>query len=161
MVHICNWLGVYLFLPAVALWSRHGTASSLCCLVGISGYDHRRGFLQPQLQKRLPIAHSTFITGTIWAVWHIPLWFIPGTHQQTDLNFLWFLINAAALSFLLAAIYNGTRSIFLCILFHAFTNAFWDIIPPSYEFLPIIIVLILSYVFSLITIKYCRSHCQP
>jgi len=112
-----------------------------------------RGFLQPELQKKLSIIQSTFLVGVIWAVWHLPLWFISGTHQETNLDFLWFLINAVALSFLLAAIYNGTKSIFLCILFHAFTNAFWDVILPSYEYIPIVIMLVLSFIFSLVLIK--------
>jgi membrane protease YdiL (CAAX protease family) len=112
-----------------------------------------RGFLQPELEKKLPIIPSTFIVGTIWAVWHAPLWFIAGTHQESNLDFLWFLINAIALSFLLAAIYRRTKSIFLCILFHAFTNAFWDVILPSYEYMPIIIMLAVSFISFLIIIK--------
>lgn len=103
-----------------------------------------RGFLQPQLQKKLPVSLSTLILSVIWAIWHLPLWFIVGTHQQVNMNFFWFLINAMALSFLFAAIYYGTKSIFMCILLHAMTNAFWDVITPSYKFLPISIILVVS-----------------
>lgn len=85
-----------------------------------------RGFLQPALQRKMSTAVSTLIVSAIWAVWHLPLWFIVGTNQ-TSLNFLSFLIIATALSFVLAALYNATQSIFLCIVMHALINGFWDV----------------------------------
>lgn len=85
-----------------------------------------RGFLQPALQRKISATASTLIVSVIWAVWHLPLWFIVGT-SQTNLNFLFFLITAIALSFILAALYNATQSIFLCIVMHAFINSFWDV----------------------------------
>ena len=89
-----------------------------------------RGCLQPELQKKLPITISALIIGVIWAIWHLPLFFIIGTNQNSD-NFLWFFISAIALSFLLTQIYSITKSIFLCIIFHAFINTFWDVFVPN------------------------------
>lgn len=85
-----------------------------------------RGFLQPALQHKIPAFPSTMIVSAIWSLWHLPLWFILGTNQ-TEMNFLAFFITSIALSLLLAALYNVTGSIFLCILMHAFTNSFWDV----------------------------------
>lgn len=94
-----------------------------------------RGFLQPALQRKMPAFKSTLIVSIIWAVWHLPLWFIVGTNQ-TSINFISFLITAMALSFVLASLYNATQSIFLCIVMHAFINGFWDVFRPNDYILP-------------------------
>lgn len=94
-----------------------------------------RGFLQPTLQKKIPAVASTLMVSVIWAVWHVPLWFIVGTNQ-TSMNFISFLITAMALSFVLAALYNSTQSIFLCIVMHAFINGFWDVFKSNDHILP-------------------------
>ncbi|MHB8062764.1 MAG: CPBP family intramembrane glutamic endopeptidase, partial [Ruminiclostridium sp.] len=93
-----------------------------------------RGFLQPELEKKLPSSISSLIVGSIWAVWHLPLWFIIGSNQSS-MNGLWFFINAIALAFLLTATYSVTKSIFLCIISHALLNAFWDVFVPNTEVL--------------------------
>jgi membrane protease YdiL (CAAX protease family) len=85
-----------------------------------------RGFLQPALQHTIPAFPSTLIVSSIWTIWHLPLWFILGTNQA-KMNFITFFITAMALSLILAAVYNSTGSIFLCILMHAFINSFWDV----------------------------------
>jgi len=88
-----------------------------------------RGFLQPTLQKRWSPLLSTFMVGAIWTIWHLPLWFVVGSNQM-NMNFLWFTLTALALSFLLTIIYLSTKSIFLCIIFHAFINSLWDVFIP-------------------------------
>jgi hypothetical protein len=40
-----------------------------------------RGFLLPRLQTRHNALISSLIVGVIWAIWHIPLFFIKGTSQ--------------------------------------------------------------------------------
>ena len=52
-----------------------------------------RGFLQPALQKKFSIFISTMIVSIIWAVWHLPLWFIPGTNQSQRLYLLYYHVN--------------------------------------------------------------------
>ncbi|MGE7091852.1 CPBP family intramembrane glutamic endopeptidase [Lysinibacillus sp. NPDC048646] len=89
-----------------------------------------RGFLQPTLQKRWSSFTSTIIVGVIWAIWHLPLWFVVGSNQM-NMNFLWLPLSALALSFLLTVIYLSTKSIFLCIIFHAFINSLWDVFIPN------------------------------
>ncbi len=88
-----------------------------------------RGFLQPTLQKRWSPFTSTIIVGVIWAVWHLPLWFVIGSNQM-NMNFLWFSLTALALSFLLTIIYLSTKSIFICIIFHTLINSFWVVFVP-------------------------------
>ncbi|PFF23285.1 CPBP family intramembrane metalloprotease [Bacillus anthracis] len=94
-----------------------------------------RGFLQPALQKRFSASFSTIIVSFIWAIWHWPLWFIPGTNQ-TQRDFLAFIITTIAISFLLTTIYNATKSIFMCLIFHALLNSFWSVYVPNDKVLP-------------------------
>lgn len=89
-----------------------------------------RGYLQPTLQKKWSPFNSTLIVGGIWTIWHLPLWFVVGSNQM-NMNFLWFTLSALALSFLLTVIYSATNSIFLCIIFHALINSFWDVYIPN------------------------------
>ncbi len=103
-----------------------------------------RGFLQPTLQRRIPAVVSTLIVSIIWAVWHLPLWFIVGTNQ-TSMNYISFLITAMGLSFVLAALYNATQSIFLCIVMHAFINGFWDVYKSNDYILPSLPVLLFGF----------------
>lgn len=100
-----------------------------------------RGFLQPALQKRFSAFFSTVIVSIIWASWHLPLWFIPGTNQSQR-DFLSFTITTFAVSFLLTIIYNATKSIFMCIIFHALLNSFWSVYVPNDKILPAFATLI-------------------
>ncbi|WOA55663.1 CPBP family intramembrane glutamic endopeptidase [Bacillus mycoides] len=94
-----------------------------------------RGFLQPALQKKKSAFFSTVIVSVIWAIWHWPLWFIPGTNQ-TQRDFIAFIITTIAVSFLLTTIFNATKSIFMCLIFHALLNSFWSVYVPNDKVLP-------------------------
>lgn len=104
-----------------------------------------RGYLQPTLQKRWSPFTSTLIVGGVWAIWHLPLWFVVGTNQM-NMNFLWFTLIALALSFLMTVIYLATKSIFLCIIFHALINSFWDVYIPDTNVLSALFTLLFALV---------------
>jgi len=114
-----------------------------------------RGFLQPALQKKYSAIISTLIVGIIWAVWHLPLFFILGS-SQASMSFLWFFIYAIALSFLLAAIFNGTKSIFLCIIFHALMNSFSEVFVPNQRLIPACFMLVFAIIIFIAIAKMCR-----
>jgi membrane protease YdiL (CAAX protease family) len=80
-----------------------------------------RGVAQPMLEQRLNRLASAAIVGAFWALWHIPLFFIHGV-AQFDANYPLFAADVIGNAFLLAWIYGGTRSILICILFHAAGN---------------------------------------
>lgn len=80
-----------------------------------------RGIMQPQLEQALPFPAATVITGIVWAVWHLPLWFVEGSSQQ-NMPFMLFAINAVLLSFWLAAIYKHSHCVFDCCVFHGLNN---------------------------------------
>lgn len=104
-----------------------------------------RGYLQPALQKKWPSFTSTLIVGSIWTLWHLPLWFIVGSNQMS-MNFLWFTVTVLALSFLLTVIYLTTKSIFLCIIFHALINSFWEVYIPDTNVLSAFFTLLFALV---------------
>ena len=80
-----------------------------------------RGIMQPILEKNIKYPVATMITGAVWGIWHIPLWFINGTSQQ-NIPFLFFFVLGIILSFWLAAIYKKTHCVFACNVFHGLTN---------------------------------------
>lgn len=42
-----------------------------------------RGFVQPRLRRRLSPPHTALVLGTVWALWHLPLFAMAGTWQST------------------------------------------------------------------------------
>lgn len=80
-----------------------------------------RGFLQPALEEKLPFAVAALIVGVIWAVWHFPLWLVQNA-SQSSFNILSFTAYCITGSFIIAALYKLTKSVFACILFHAWVN---------------------------------------
>lgn len=80
-----------------------------------------RGFLQPALEKKFPFVVSVLIVAIIWAFWHLPLWFVQNADQAV-LNFFAFTCYCVTYSFVLAALYKLTKSVFSCVLVHAWCN---------------------------------------
>lgn len=81
-----------------------------------------RGILQPSLTRQLNLLVANFIIGIIWALWHLPLFYVVGAHHQGNSFFL-FTLAAIGYSSFLTWLYAKTNSIFLCVLFHAAINA--------------------------------------
>lgn len=80
-----------------------------------------RGIMQPILEKKFKFPIATIITGVVWGIWHIPLWFVEGSSQQ-NMAFPFFLALGVILSFWLAAIYKRTQCVFACNVFHGLIN---------------------------------------
>ncbi len=81
-----------------------------------------RGFALPRLQARYNALTASLILGVLWGVWHLPLWFIPGSFQT--FSFPGFLILTVAMSIITTWVFNNTRgSVLLCGILHAATNA--------------------------------------
>lgn len=82
-----------------------------------------RGYALPRLQERYSALTASLAVGAIWAVWHAPLFALPGT-VQTEWPLAWFLAMGFGLSVLFTWLYNGTRgSVLLVVCFHAAFNA--------------------------------------
>jgi uncharacterized protein len=82
--------------------------------------------LQPGLDKKYGFIKSSLYVGGIWLLWHIPLFFIPGTgHSDGKIDFLMFAVQIMAFRFLYGAIYkiSGKGYVFMCVLSHTMFNA--------------------------------------
>ncbi|WP_042274332.1 CPBP family intramembrane glutamic endopeptidase [[Clostridium] dakarense] len=102
-----------------------------------------RGFLLPKLLEKFSLIKATLIVGCVWSIWHIPMWFVVGSHQQ-KLIFLPFAISCIATSFIMTPLFYKTRSIWLCILLHAIDNA------CSYVFYASVDANLITSIFTLI-----------
>ena len=82
--------------------------------------------LQPRLDKKYGFVLSSVSVGNIWILWHIPLFFIPGTsHYEGLIDFWMFAVQLIAFRFLYGAIYkiSGKGRVFMCVLCHTMFNA--------------------------------------
>jgi len=79
-----------------------------------------RGYAQTRLQTRWNPLVSGLVVGMVWALWHLPLFFMLGTSQhELHMPFLGFFFGVTALSVLLAYLHNHTNSsIWTAIFFH-------------------------------------------
>ena len=80
-----------------------------------------RGTMQPLLERAVPFPGAAVVTGLVWAVWHLPLWFVEGASQQT-IPFGWFAVLAVLQSFWYGALFRRTHWVFGCNLAHGLTN---------------------------------------
>ena len=88
-----------------------------------------RGYALPRLAERLGLARAGLLLGVVWAVWHLPGFFIPG-NANTGQSFPVFLLQVTALSIALAWLYWRTGgSLLLAMLMHAAVNNSSGIVP--------------------------------
>jgi membrane protease YdiL (CAAX protease family) len=86
-----------------------------------------RGYALSRLQARWNALVSSLILGAIWALWHLPLFFIKDTlfyrHGAWSPWFWQFMTTVIPLSIIFTWIFNNTRrSTLAAILFHFMTN---------------------------------------
>jgi len=111
-----------------------------------------RGFMLPRLlAERKPFAAS-LILGVIWAVWHLPLFWIAGASQE-GIPVTWVLLQIMALSVIFTWVYRRTRgSLLVALFFHAALNTtgvFLPILPEQAGSLqPYLITVILALGFA-------------
>ncbi len=88
------------------------------------------GFALPRLQARQSALVASLVLGVIWATWHLPLFFVPGS--QADAGFGIFLVGIVCTRIMLTWVFNNTGgSVLLCGLLHQSINVWTDILAPS------------------------------
>lgn len=88
-----------------------------------------RGFILPFLEKRYGRWFGSGILGVVWAFWHIPLWFIPGT-SQTYMNFAGFMMLTVGYSFFFSWVMKASDNRPMAgLVVHGTANAFLALFP--------------------------------
>lgn len=90
--------------------------------VGLAEEAGWRGFLQPEMEKRMKFPFSVLTVAAIWDIWHIDQWLDPTANHYGD-SFLGFSVQIFIWAFALAALYKATGSVMACAIYHAFVNA--------------------------------------
>jgi uncharacterized protein len=80
-----------------------------------------RGIAQPEMERPINRPVAAVLVGLIWALWHLPLFVLPGVAQYGT-NFPVFAVGVVGNAMMLAWLYGRTESILLCIVFHATLN---------------------------------------
>ena len=117
-----------------------------------------RGYALDGLQARYSALFSSLILGVVWALWHLPLFFMKGQWQHDVLKFgtldFWtFISSPIFLSILFTWIYNNTnRSTLSAIFFHFMCNFSGNLIPLTEQgrLYSLILIIILSMAVTLI-----------
>ncbi len=90
-----------------------------------------RGYALPRLQQRRSTLAAALILGLVWALWHLPSWWIPVTEQYHNVegngDYVFFIgefvLVVVALSIMFAFLYNGTGGSMLApLLLHTSFN---------------------------------------
>ncbi len=97
-----------------------GSAIPLIILGPLSEELGWRGYLLDRLQIKINALSASVLVGFVWALWHLPLFFMVGTSQhETHVPFIGFLCGLIALSILFTWLHNNTAgSIWAAIFFH-------------------------------------------
>lgn len=88
-----------------------------------------RGYALPRLETRVGLGPGALLLGIIWAVWHLPLFYMPGADTYGQ-SFPLYAIQVTGLSVALAWLYHKTRgSLVPVMLMHASINNLKGIVP--------------------------------
>ncbi len=79
-----------------------------------------RGYAQDRLQARWSPQVASVAVGVTWALWHLPLFFMPGTSQhELAMPYIGFFFGVVSMSLLFGWLHNHTGgSIWTAIFFH-------------------------------------------
>ncbi len=87
-----------------------------------------RGYLMPALSVRLKWRIASLVVGILWGLWHIPLFFLPGT-AQSQMSIDVFLLNILASSVIFGWLYERTQgSVLPALILHTSLNAWAGIL---------------------------------
>lgn len=90
-----------------------------------------RAYALPRLTRSFGLGGASVVLGIIWAVWHLPLFFLPGSGSHGQ-SFLVYVLFVVSLSVVLAWVYWKTkRSLFLVMVMHASVNNTGGVVPGA------------------------------
>jgi membrane protease YdiL (CAAX protease family) len=131
-------------LPGLAFWPGYLVSLLIAIFAWGPFFEEPgwRGFALPRMEPRMGPLAGTLVLGVLWGLWHLPLFFIPGTDQYTIsldasiaghlAGFLLFSLEVIALAIILTWVFNNTRgTLILVMLVHASINTANGILLPK------------------------------
>lgn len=126
-----------------------------------------RGFALPRLLSKYSPFIASIIIGVIWAVLHIPLFFVAGS-SQAGLPFEWYLPNVIGMAIVFTLLYLKTSgSVLPAMVLHAGINSAFTWFPtesgilPSYAYITILIAGWIFVVLLILVYGRTRFFCNP
>ena len=90
-----------------------------------------RGYALPRLATHLGLGSASVLLGVIWALWHLPLFFLQGSGSDGQ-SFPIYLMHVTALSVAMSWLYwRAQGSLLLVMLMHASVNNTIGIVPAA------------------------------
>jgi membrane protease YdiL (CAAX protease family) len=87
-----------------------------------------RGFALPRLAERFGLAGASLVLGLVWALWHLPLFFVLDVDKYGQ-SFVVYTVQVVAISVAIAMLCARTGGgLFLPMLFHAAINNTQDVV---------------------------------
>jgi hypothetical protein len=90
-----------------------------------------RGYALPRLTSAIGLGPASVLLGMVWAVWHLPLFFIAGA-DTTGQSFPLYLLHVTSVSVAMAWLYwRAGGSLLLVMLMHAAVNNTSELVPAA------------------------------
>ncbi len=126
-------LGAPFSFPGIGVWISFLPTFLLITLqAGLGEEIGWRGYLTPKLSEKYSYLISSLLVGIVWALWHLPLYFIPGFVQNTMVLAFGFLMtfilyssfiicSAVIISWLF---FNSNNNLWLPVIIHGALNTY-------------------------------------
>lgn len=120
-----------------------------------------RGFLQKRVNTEFTPVIGSIVIGVTWALWHLPLFYLPGTSQHDfDIPFIPFFISLIFTSFIYTYVYIKSHgSLFSAILLHWVGTYIMQVISSqasrsaAYNYLEVLPAILIGVVFIVVLSK--------
>lgn len=90
-----------------------------------------RGYALPLLMERVGVGAAGLLLGLVWALWHLPLFFLPGA-DKVGHPLPVFVVSVTALSVVMAVVWQRTGgSLPVLMLMHAAVNNTTGVVPAA------------------------------
>lgn len=116
--------------PAAAFWKFLGIQASagllISCFAGLGEEIGWRGFLVPELSRRLTFVQTSLASGAVWSVWHYPVLLFAGYNGGTPggWSLACFTVMVIGISFVFAASRLASGGVWPAAVLHGSHNLF-------------------------------------
>jgi len=90
-----------------------------------------RGFALPRMGARMGLAPASLVLGALWALWHLPLFYLRGADTYGQ-SFIVYALSVVGISVAMAWLFANTGgSLLLPMLLHSAVNNTKDVVPSA------------------------------